>query len=116
MTNARLRTLLLCLAMPTVTVLLLSVVANAAPPPLPDRAVVVISIDGLAAFYLTDPRAEMPTIHELAGAGATRMNVSAPSVTWPNHTTLVTGVTPARHGVVGNDYYDRAAGKKVVLM
>jgi predicted AlkP superfamily pyrophosphatase or phosphodiesterase len=37
-------------------------------------------------------------------------------VTWPNHTTLVTGVTPARHGVVGNDYFDRARRKKVILI
>jgi predicted AlkP superfamily pyrophosphatase or phosphodiesterase len=44
------------------------------------------------------------------------MKVSAPSVTWPNHTTLVTGVRPARHGVVGNDYFDRARKKTVVLM
>jgi len=60
----------------------------------------------------------MPTLRALAdgGARAARMKVSAPSVTWPNHTTLVTGVTPARHGVVGNDYFDRAARKTVVLM
>jgi predicted AlkP superfamily pyrophosphatase or phosphodiesterase len=83
-----------------------------------NRSVVLISVDGLAAFYLDDPKAEIPTIRALAddGARAARMKVSAPSVTWPNHTTLVTGVTPARHGVVANDYYDRAAGRTVVLM
>lgn len=83
-----------------------------------NRIVVVISVDGLAAFYGDDPQAQMPTLRALADAGAraARMKVSAPSVTWPNHTTLVTGVTPARHGVVGNDYFDRAAGKTVVLM
>ncbi len=60
----------------------------------------------------------MPTIRALAeaGAGASMMKVSAPSVTWPNHTTLVTGVRTSRHGVVGNDYFDRARGKRVVLM
>ncbi|HET6325570.1 MAG TPA: ectonucleotide pyrophosphatase/phosphodiesterase [Planctomycetaceae bacterium] len=82
------------------------------------RAVILISVDGLASFYLDDPRAEMPTIRALAAAGvrAARMKASAPTVTWPNHTTLVTGVTPARHGVVGNDYFDRARRKKVVLI
>lgn len=82
------------------------------------RAVILISVDGLAAFYLDDPRAEMPTIRALAAAGvrAARMKASATTVTWPNHTTLVTGVTPARHGVVGNDYFDRARRKKVVLI
>src|SRR5579864_5651154 len=72
-------------------------------------AVVMISVDGLAAFYMDDPRAEMPTIRALAneGAKASLMKAVAPTVTWPNHTTLVTGVTPARHGVVGNDFFDR---------
>ena len=32
--------------------------------------VVMISVDGLAAFYFDDPKAEMPTIHALAAAGA----------------------------------------------
>jgi len=30
-----------------------------------------------------------------------------------NHTTLVTGVHPAKHGVIGNDYFDRKELKKV---
>jgi predicted AlkP superfamily pyrophosphatase or phosphodiesterase len=83
-----------------------------------ENAVVIVSVDGLAAFYWDDPRAEMPTIRALAkeGASATSMTTVAPTVTWPNHTTLITGVTPARHGVVGNDYYDRAHRRPVPLM
>jgi predicted AlkP superfamily pyrophosphatase or phosphodiesterase len=83
-----------------------------------DRVVVMISVDGLAAYYFDDPKAEMPTIRALAAAGAraSMMKASTPTVTWPNHTTLVTGVTPARHGVVGNNYFDRATGKKVTLL
>src|SRR5690348_13214485 len=72
--------------------------------------VVLVTVDGLAAYYFDDPKAEMPNLHALAAAGAhaKSMKAVAPSVTWPNHTTLVTGVTPAVHGVVGNNYYDRA--------
>jgi predicted AlkP superfamily pyrophosphatase or phosphodiesterase len=83
-----------------------------------DRIVVMISVDGLAGFYLEDPRAEMPTIRALAAAGAhsSQMRPSTPSVTWPNHTTLVTGANPARHGVVGNNYLDRGTGKRVRLI
>jgi predicted AlkP superfamily pyrophosphatase or phosphodiesterase len=83
-----------------------------------DQVLVMISVDGLAGSYLDDPKAEMPAIRELAakGARAAGMTASTPTVTWPNHTTLVTGVTPARHGVVGNNYFDRAAGKRVVLI
>src|ERR1041385_2182800 len=83
-----------------------------------DRIVVMISVDGLAADYRDDPKAEMPTIRALAkeGARARSMRAVTPTVTWPNHTTLVTGVMPARHGVVGNNYFDRASGKKGTLI
>ena len=77
-----------------------------------------MSVDGLANFYMDDPAAEMPTIRKLAaeGAKAASMRASDPTVTWPNHTTLVTGVSPAKHGVVGNNYFDRAKGEKVTLI
>src|SRR5882757_6066416 len=90
----------------------------AAPTPDPDRIVVLMSVDGLANFYMDDPAAEMPTIRKLAaeGAKAASMRASDPTVTWPNHTTLVTGVSPARHGVVGNNWYDRVKGEKVTLI
>ena len=83
-----------------------------------NRIVVMISVDGLAAFYFDDPQAEMPTIRELAahGARSAMMKASTPTVTWPNHTTLVTGVNPAKHGVVGNNYFNRRTGKSVTLI
>jgi predicted AlkP superfamily pyrophosphatase or phosphodiesterase len=83
-----------------------------------DRCVVLISLDGLCAYYLDDPKAEIPTLRALMkeGARAASMKASVPSVTWPNHTTLVTGVNPAKHGVVGNVYFDRATLKHVVLI
>ncbi len=93
--------------------------AKAAPVAAPgERVVVLISIDGLAGYYLDDPKAEMPTLRALAteGARASSMQACTPTVTWPNHTTLVTGVYPAKHGVVGNNYFDRATGKHVRLI
>ena len=83
-----------------------------------DRIVVMISVDGLAAYYFDDPKAEMPAIRALAAAGARAesMKASTPTVTWPNHTTLVTGDNPARHGVIGNNYFDRSTGKPVALI
>jgi predicted AlkP superfamily pyrophosphatase or phosphodiesterase len=80
-----------------------------------DRHVILISIDGLASYYFADPKAHMPTIRALAasGARAKRMKCSFPSVTWPNHTTLVTGVEPGRHGVIANNYFDRNTKKSV---
>lgn len=77
--------------------------------PQTDRCVILVSVDGLAGFYLDDPRADMPTLRRLAreGARADGLVCSFPTVTWPNHTTLVTGVVPAKHGVIGNSFYDR---------
>jgi predicted AlkP superfamily pyrophosphatase or phosphodiesterase len=83
--------------------------------PAADRLVVLISVDGLAHYYFDDPKAPMPTIRKLAaeGARAKWMRCSFPTVTWTNHTTLVTGVNPGKHGVIGNDYFDRDQLKAV---
>jgi predicted AlkP superfamily pyrophosphatase or phosphodiesterase len=70
-----------------------------------DRHVVVISVDGLPAFMHDDPKASMPNIRRLRQKGVIAkqgMTVSNPSVTWPNHTTLMTGVQPEKHGVLFN--------------
>lgn len=70
-----------------------------------ERHVVVISIDGFKASLVNDPKVPLPTIRRLAREGCVAeggMTVSDPSVTWPNHTTLVTGMKPGRHGVLAN--------------
>ena len=86
----------------------------------PSRApiVILISIDGLAAFNFDDPAGDVPTLRWMAenGARAQSMQTVFPSVTWPTHTTLVTGVSPGRHGVLANNYYDRAQKKKIPLL
>src|SRR5882672_9857166 len=65
------------------------------------RHVILVSVDGLAAFYLEEPQADMPTLRRLAQEGArARVRTVFPSMTWPAHTTIVTGVAPARHGVL----------------
>ena len=80
-----------------------------------DRLVILISVDGFAHDYFDDPKAVIPTIRKLAASGvrAQRMECSYPTVTWTNHTTLVTGVSPGKHGLIGNDYFDRATLKKI---
>ncbi len=66
--------------------------------------VIIISIDGFAAYLFDDPKTPIPTLRKLAAEGvrATGMKVSSPAVTWPNHTTLVTGVSPEKHSVLYN--------------
>src|SRR5262245_42514308 len=81
----------------------------------PVNHVLRVGLDGLAASYLDDPRAQMPTLRKLAKSGATAkgMITSFPSVTWPSHTSLVTGVQPARHGVIGNAVWNRKLDRAV---
>jgi len=69
-----------------------------------DRTVVLISLDGFHAYALDDPRLPIPTIRKLAreGASAKSMQPINPTVTWPNHTTLVTGVDASEHHVLFN--------------
>ncbi|MFO1063056.1 MAG: alkaline phosphatase family protein [Pirellulales bacterium] len=70
-----------------------------------ERHVIVVSLDGLAAYLVDDSKASLPTIRKLARQGAIAkggMKVSNPSVTWPNHTTMISGVRPAKHGVLAN--------------
>jgi arylsulfatase A-like enzyme len=66
--------------------------------------VILITIDGLPAYVLSDATAPLPTLRKLASEGAVAegMRVSNPSVTWPSHTTLVTGVHPGKHSVLFN--------------
>jgi hypothetical protein len=77
------------------------------------RRVILVSIDGFAAYHLTDPSIDLPNIRALAAAGAMAASSETvfPSVTHPSHTTLVTGVTPRRHGVVDNTVTDRRTGR-----
>lgn len=95
---------------------ILTALALIAGPPAPapaaaaDRHVVVITIDGLPGSYLDDPKASLPVLRGLARSGATApggLIVSNPSVTWPNHTTLMTGVRPETHGVLFNGVLER---------
>src|SRR5690606_1951772 len=62
---------------------------------------VLISIDGLRPDYLE--RGLTPNLNALMRDGAYGEMIPAfPSLTFPNHYTLVTGLHPDHHGVVGN--------------
>jgi len=68
--------------------------------------VILISIDGFKPEYLQ--RGVTPTLNSLANKGvlAEAMHPSFPSITFPNHYTLVTGLRPDHHGIVGNNMND----------
>ncbi len=89
----------------------LTITAQAAPIPPAERTVIVISIDGFPAWLWRDQTMPIPNLRKLASAGAVAesMVASNPTITWINHTTLVTGVEPRRHGVLFNGLLHRGA-------
>ncbi len=66
--------------------------------------VIIVSMDGLPARALQDPLLPMPTLRALAASGAvaTAMQPINPTVTWPNHTAIISGVDASRHFVMAN--------------
>src|SRR5437773_821040 len=81
------------------------------PPAAGRRYAIVISIDGLMPdTYLAPDRLglKVPTLRALAAAGLACDGARPvfPTVTYPNHTTIATGVPPALHGIVGNETFD----------
>jgi len=72
---------------------------------------VVISIDGLDHRWLRDCDSlgmKIPNLRRLMREGSLADGVVGivPTVTWPSHTTMITGVTAAEHGIVSNDQPD----------
>jgi predicted AlkP superfamily pyrophosphatase or phosphodiesterase len=83
---------------------ILLVFASCAVRPESDRYVVVLSMDGFRYEYLS--RAHTPTIDSLVRAGVKAIfRPSFPSVTFPNHYSMATGLHPDRHGIVNNYFY-----------
>jgi predicted AlkP superfamily pyrophosphatase or phosphodiesterase len=67
---------------------------------------ILISLDGFRADFLN--RGITPRLNAFIeeGVSPAYMLPSFPSVTFPNHYTLVTGLYPESHGVVGNTFWD----------
>lgn len=83
------------------------------------RAVVGILWDGAHCSDLLHlaETGELPAVARLIARGlALRGGAVAqfPSITLTNHTSILTGVGPGRHGVMGNVYFDRSTGEQVV--
>lgn len=81
---------------------LVAIAASAAPAaePLADH-VVLISVDGLRPEFYLDERWPAPMLQQMRreGVHAERARGVFPSVTYPSHTTILTGVLPVRHGI-----------------
>jgi predicted AlkP superfamily pyrophosphatase or phosphodiesterase len=75
------------------------------------KPVLLVSVDGLLPeSYLEPDRLGLavPNLRALVreGAWATGAVSVTPSITFPAHTTMITGVSPVRHGVLSNEVFD----------
>lgn len=73
--------------------------------------VLLISIDGLRPGDVLEAEKrglKIPNLRRFLkeGSYATGVTGNLPTVTYPSHTTLITGVAPARHGIVSNTTFD----------
>lgn len=74
----------------------------------PAKYVILVTIDGFRPEFYLDSTYAMPTVRQMMknGVAAQGLNPVFPSVTYPDHTTMVTGVTPARHGIFYNTPFE----------
>jgi len=77
----------------------------------PAPLLVVISVDGLRPDYVTGADrhgAKIPNLERFLKEGTYADGVTGvvPTVTYPSHTTLMTGVWPETHGIWGNTTFD----------
>ena len=103
----------------TIAALSLAACALAGPAPLPKKPklVLAIAVDQFRYDYLTRFRSEYTGgFDRLLSRGAVFTNARYehfPTVTAIGHSTFLSGATPSISGIVGNDWYDREAGKNV---
>jgi hypothetical protein len=80
-------------------------------------ALLLLSIDGLMPSQVLQSQAlgaQVPNLRQMVeqGAYATGVRTVVPSLTYPAHTTLITGTSPATHGILGNLVFDPTGTNK----
>lgn len=85
----------------------LSGAAQPSPAPL-----LLVSLDGFRWDYVAKHPNETPHLQSLmrTGVSAKAMIPVFPSLTFANHYTLVTGLYPAHHGIIANNFFDPTLG------
>ena len=84
----------------------------------PTSPTVVVCVDGCEPAYVDDAIAAgvAPALERFQREGTFRLSRTiVPSFTNPNNLSIVTGVTPAVHGIAGNYFYDATSGREVMM-
>ncbi|MBO9593167.1 MAG: alkaline phosphatase family protein [Niabella sp.] len=79
----------------------------------PAKHVVLISIDGLRPEFYLDPAWPAPHLKQLKQQGVYARQVVGvfPTVTYPSHTSIVTGQPPGKHGIYYNAPVEAPKGR-----
>ncbi|MDO6776404.1 ectonucleotide pyrophosphatase/phosphodiesterase [Shewanella sp. 3_MG-2023] len=77
--------------------------------------VLLISIDGYRHDYNEVHQPKFLNNFASNAATITQLTPSFPTVTFPNHLTLVTGLYPSNHGIVANRFYNPTLGRHYAL-
>jgi predicted AlkP superfamily pyrophosphatase or phosphodiesterase len=75
------------------------------------QTIVLVSLDGFRWDYLDLPEASGIRAIAASGVHARQMEPTFPTVTFPNHYTIVTGLWAEHHGIVGNTMVDTKLGR-----
>ncbi|WP_343305845.1 alkaline phosphatase family protein [Chitinophaga niabensis] len=72
------------------------------------KYVVLVSVDGFRPDFYLDPSWPAPNMQQMLKKGVHAQGVRGvfPTVTYPSHTTLITGAKPAKHGIVYNTPFE----------
>jgi phosphonoacetate hydrolase len=84
----------------------------------PQRPLVVVCLDGSSFEYVQEAIAAgvAPYLGSLVARGLIRMaDAAMPTFTNPNNVSIVTGVSPAKHGISGNFFLDPMTGRAVMM-
>lgn len=77
--------------------------------------VIMISTDGFRYDYAKKYNAENLLKYSNEGIQARAMIPSYPSITFPNHWSLITGLYPSHHGLIDNYFYDYKRTEKYAM-
>lgn len=79
------------------------------------KHVILISIDGFRPDFYRDKNWPAPTLQRLAAEGVQAIGVQSvfPSLTYPSHTSIITGALPIHHGIYFNNVFEGKEGQGI---
>lgn len=79
-----------------------------------DKHVIVVTIDGFRPNFYLEDKWSAPNLKAMKQEGVHAYGVNSvfPSITYPSHTTIVTGVRPASHGIYYNALFEKDSATK----